>query len=526
MSVFFNGGDFSNDFDCGTFSGSEPLTTLTYLYETGNTKYNYFHINDTYIASSSGNFRNFYKVNSSTRSNIVLDTGYKILNSGDGIIYSETTGNYSVQIKTFGGATSSLGITAKNEWRPFTHTYYLDAFDPANHLLIVYNQSNQNSVDIKDYYLSKRTGFANANVLGINCNTNTASGELLSITEYTGNVRAPIINYLQANTSKQIRYIVLLYDVGIAFSGLNDALQVTRSTGVVRLDRSQSSKVYFSVVNDLTSYLYDTSQERTSINSLNNNTYSTALSNSSDFTTTPDQYVYNYSIARFAQSPVLVTHITARNPRDVSGYIDKITTRGIVSGYYLKGSGENNTYMTTESAFATGVTLFCSNSNINYVPTGLFRLSAPHISGGNLAGFEFRGSNELNPFGPGALFGYEYAYNNKVLFTGYNWYIMGTNESYNFQNILFIDNVWSDNATSSNQGTAYSWLRSGAFFSSGYENCPVGMVGHVYEPSNILNDYSYFVCWNSGLPFIEAAYRSNITSLKRWSCIGDPLLMK
>ncbi len=116
MSFYLEGGDFTHDKDGGIFSLSPyQSASLVYLYETGNTIYRW--LNSSTVIS--GNFRNFYEVNLPLNSRLIPDTGFNIINSGYNILYTENNNPFYVQIKEFGGDTSSILISGKNEWREF-----------------------------------------------------------------------------------------------------------------------------------------------------------------------------------------------------------------------------------------------------------------------------------------------------------------------------------------------------------------------------------------------------------------------
>jgi hypothetical protein len=129
-----------------------------------------------------------------------------------------------------------------------------------------------------------------------------------------------------------------------------------------------------------------------------------------------------------------------------------------------------------------------------------------HISTGqNLAGFTTWGAN-------GGIGG-NYSSDGTFRWSGNNnWYIMHTIESFNGQR-------------NSAQGCFTKWFQSGAFGGTGYENCPVGAVGHVEEPylENTTNT-GYYILWQTGYPFIECAWQARLTPF--YGVFGDPFVCK
>jgi hypothetical protein len=115
---------------------------------------------------------------------------------------------------------------------------------------------------------------------------------------------------------------------------------------------------------------------------------------------------------------------------------------------------------------------------------------------------------------------------NQVSFTGYNWYLMSSQESYNGHNFQVELGQLSELSRSANgHGTMFSWLSEGAFNGSGYSNIPVGCVGHPWEPGIIINDPRvYFGMWHSGFTFVECAWGSANGYIS--APIGDPLVVK
>jgi hypothetical protein len=546
-----------------TTGSSSFSLALSYMYNTGNC-YNDF-LNDYLDADIevfTGNLYPFYKVVATDQSSsaVIPPTNFvfypsdpntvKSFSSSTGIFYSTTANSFHISGTHNYGVTKTSSSASHSVTYISNKTYYPHEFDPAKHLLIVYNQASQDSIDIKNYYLAARTGIVNPNVLGISC-APALSGDVTSKIEYEENIRVPILNYLQTNLDKPIRYIILLYDIGTRFSGYNGI----SASGHPDIIIDNVTGLYFgapgyarySVVQDLSDRLDYVSGWRSSLNFSSTTSTYLAPSIIDSSLITPDNYNNRYTVAQYSNTPVLVTHITARTKNDVSGYIKKITTLGVVSGCYLRGSGQNNTYLfnfleadisgNSQTDYLrdqySGIRIFCPSANSVLLLSGqMNQTNIPRITGGDLAGFMYRGihqgyssSNPIQQFYDGSS-----TYNGYIRFTGYNWYIMSSAESFNGINMLYDANtgVWTDAVGAAGMTHIFGWLRSNSFDSTNYEHCPVGCCGHATEPTEMVNRYPYFILWNSGLPFIEAAYRSRIYSnvLLGWTCNGDPLLLK
>ncbi|HLP43731.1 MAG TPA: hypothetical protein VK145_00440, partial [Candidatus Nanoarchaeia archaeon] len=85
-------------------------------------------------------------------------------------------------------------------------------------VLLVYNTNSSDSVSLKNYYLSKRPGVAPINTLGIA----TTVGENIPLADFESTIRTPIVNWMQANSSKGVKYIILVRDIPSRISGFSD----------------------------------------------------------------------------------------------------------------------------------------------------------------------------------------------------------------------------------------------------------------------------------------------------------------
>jgi alpha-tubulin suppressor-like RCC1 family protein len=103
--------------------------------------------------------------------------------------------------------------------------------DVTKDLLLIFNTNSINSIVVKDYYLAHRPMVGGANVLGINCTTN----ELTSTTDFTNQILAPYLNWLNQNPTKHPQYIILFPEIP------------TRVWGDVTNDLTISNSVPFGV---------------------------------------------------------------------------------------------------------------------------------------------------------------------------------------------------------------------------------------------------------------------------------------
>jgi len=76
----------------------------------------------------------------------------------------------------------------------------------ADNVLVVYNSNSAESMQVRDYYLANRPGFANVNTLGVS----TDDAEVVDQKQFLSNIRSPIVDWITSHPSQPIYYIVLL----------------------------------------------------------------------------------------------------------------------------------------------------------------------------------------------------------------------------------------------------------------------------------------------------------------------------
>lgn len=402
-----DGGSFGEDIDgseitapsTGDIAYSFESIDATYLYNTGNIVYSAGsrgRYSDAYATTNSGisgsNYP-FYRISanwSNGRKNLdnikILCANAIPYNIHSGIFYTPQSGTV-----TFSGVSIDGNIVRTtnvfpviNNITPTTH-YEIDNFDPAQHLLICYNSNSQDSIDIKNYYLQTRPELSTANILGLSCNP-ALSGDMTSVEDYLYNIRNPIANYILDN-GKPIRYITLLYNIGIRITGTNsgslafdnypapwdvytsdfsDFVYSHVSSGeylpTLTIAGSLYGFFFFSGFNSHNG-LRGVRQENVGCAGFESYTDSSTvgLDGNAALAIDPDNTVSigiinsfkpwkRYSVTQFPYS-ILSTHVTARNKNDVSGYIKKIGQAELYNTYYRKGNKPVKNFYFVSSAY-------------------------------------------------------------------------------------------------------------------------------------------------------------------------------
>ncbi|MSR78832.1 MAG: hypothetical protein EXS59_01665 [Candidatus Taylorbacteria bacterium] len=340
-------------------------------------------------------------------------------------------------------------------------------------VLVVFNKSDPESVDLKNYYIANRPEFSGGNVLAVDYNpakscsgeANCLSGEVMYKYWFKDSTINPIEGWIKSHPDSKIRYIVLMK--GIPSRLVNPSADEDGIFGGVQ-----------------------------------------------------------YSISR--RFEVLVTSLNMGSSEATKRYIDKLklmyermpSKASIVSS---QGTGKNGT--TYYMSDATALAFKNDNPNAKVFADKLKRVrpgvklmyrgfDEPVISNAtDVSGFLSRG-----------LYGYaysgKYAIDGTVRFSGNSgWYIIETMESFN--------GVWTagDVPGENFQGNFVKWFSKNAFGGSNYENTPVGAVTHIEEPSlSGVNNPDFFSCWDSGEVFASCAWHSRETPY--FQAVGDPLVAK
>lgn len=543
-----DGGTIIPSIDGGLIS-SEPafqngyyfgLSSPTLLYETGNM----FSINtysgyDALITISTGIYYKFYQANrdtslSSNDSLLTGNLGFRLLESPDYKIYDKEKNIFysTVNQTRYSGvgpnddtATSSLfnsTPTIISNWGAQENNNA--EFTPSGNLLLVYNTSLQESIDIKNYYTGMRTGLVGANILGISCSH--YSGVYTNTGNYINNIRAPIHRYIMTG-NKPIKYVLLLHGIPSQITG-NDHTEETNLNDIYSV----------SVSYDLSTSLFRLSGYSRPSNFGSEFPRKDFLQqNVSIYNTSLVDIDRSFLFAEYSGNTALFCHLATiqGQTNDLSGYIKHICRDGVVDGPYLKGSGQNNTfayYYGNPALFNyPGVTpdtlgykhrsdSFYSSLGVNILMKKP-RNVLPYVTGRNVGGFVSDGfhsalySSDGTWDGISTMQGQWPRYGTRCNFSGYNWYITSHYESYAGK--LLIDYEAGGHVP------FVEFIRPETCGGTDYSNICVGFVGSLAEPFYPGIEYiDYFDAWFNGRTFIESAYMG--LNKRHYGIFGDPLL--
>ncbi|MCR4311260.1 MAG: hypothetical protein NUV54_01690 [Candidatus Taylorbacteria bacterium] len=346
--------------------------------------------------------------------------------------------------------------------------------------LVIYNESNLESVELKNYYLANRPGFKDANVLGVNyilktgCDTDSIclSGEVMYKYWYKETIADPITKWMQINKNKKINTIILMRGIPNRFinatvdeDGMKGSLQhdINKRFGVLvtSLDMGsvEATKRYIDKLNSTYSRM---SQPSIIISAVGGGKSGTT-------------YYSEDAKSRFAEPSSPAWQSTTRSAKLIK---DEVVSKNPTANVVYRSPSENHL------------------SNIH-----------------DVLGFMTWGEN--------SDLGGEYMFNGSMQFSGNSsWYLIHTFESYNGQ--------WVHGVTRPDehfQGNFIKFFSRKAFGGTNYENTPVAAVTHVEEPHlTKTNDPTLFSCWDSGIPFIYCAWSSRATPY--FQAVGDPWVAK
>jgi len=395
------------------------------------------------------------------------------------IVYTlyETTTSPEKQVFQRGTNTFSGEITSVEAW------IAVDT-PTADNILIIYNDTSEDSATIKDYYINNRPEFSEVNVLGVSC----SNAEQISNADYETYIRYPLIAWFTNNPTKPIRYIVLMYDIPSRTDGNgNYSVQYRVSKALQEVGLR-------------TGVIFDASQEQ-------------------------------FAAGKFQGETALVTSINMGSVADCTAYIDKLEAMylGMETPDILISA--NNAGYNLNSNYAFDDTDRCYDFSIlalrckNYVlgenadasilySANAVDVPAPdqttHITTcADVTGYHTWGANGEQ--------GGSYAVDGLVKFTGDSgWYIIRTVESFNGRR-------------STTQGHFTQWFSSTAFGSidngGNYDCTPIGAISHTEEPYlGGVGLSSYFGMWERGWNFADCAWHCRTTTF--FQAVGDPLVKK
>lgn len=209
--------------------------------------------------------------------------------------------------------------------------------DPSQNVLICYNSSSTDSTNLKTYYINNRPGMAYANVLSLTCDV----GENTTTANYASQIASPITSWMSTNSTKYIRYIILMHDVP------------------TRMTDDGNTSVAYKLTKELA-----TAGTRTGARFENANT--------------------KFTVYQYPGMTALVTHITSNSLTDCEAYIDKIAAiTAIPSSASL--------YYPMDSSSISGTTINDLSGNSN---SGTLHGSPPTVTGLISTALSFNGTNQ------------------------------------------------------------------------------------------------------------------------------------
>ncbi|MFZ5832447.1 MAG: hypothetical protein ACOY3P_20360 [Planctomycetota bacterium] len=378
------------------------------------------------------------------------------------------------EVRVTNSHSEEAGYTV-TEWIP-------DAVVPADHVLVIFNADNADSIEVKNYYLANRPGMSGAQTIGI---TGCPATEYVEDGLFDSTVRAQLASYLGANSI--IRYIVVCRGI---------PTRLTTDGG----DRYYQNGEVCSASHRLAYCLHDAGV-RTGL------TYLGATN--------------RFSVGQYQKLAGLVTHIDMGSQPATIAYIDKLAAMGALAGA-LDADGVT----ISASGAGAGGDIYVLDGVNAYLPAAdqvTARYDALVAEGVGTADIQIAypgGANITAAEDVGAYFSWgvhtiwtgDYATDGSVTFGGTsNWYLIQTYESFN-------------GVLTSSHGTYADWFSATAFGGSDYSNTPVGAAVHTAEPWGATLFASFFAAWDRGWNFAECFWSAY--PHKHMAAIGDPLVRK
>ena len=447
-------------------------------------------------AVDSGEIPDVDNFSSSNESIATIDSNGNVTHVSDGDVTITGTSDPSARTGTTRSAQIDITLSSAGGQTSEIVTYTPDPLDVSEHVLILWNSNVADSTTCKNYYLANRPEFGTysggntPNSLDCPCTTTGTDGiESITQSNFESQIRTVVLNWMTANPTKNIRYIVMMY-------GMPSRVTSTGQSVQYQLSR--------------------------------------ALSDTGSRTGTEFRHVENvFTLAEYQGTTALVSSLNMATLADAQAYIDKLKTiyNGMAVGNVVISANENNQggtdyYFDDNSRLYTfnkpgndnRLAVLEANASATITYAGNSGDTSPtpdqttHItSASNVAGYCTWGYNG----GQGG----NYANDGSVTFSGNsNWYAIMSIESFNGQRSTFQENI---------QG----WFAADAFGGTSYSNTPAIAVSHVEEPFlSGVNDGEYFKMWeqedSNGPMFlgIEAAWAWRNTPF--FQCLGDPLITR
>lgn len=382
--------------------------------------------------------------------------------------------------------------------------------DPVSNLLVVYNDQSIESGEVKDYYLANRPGFSNANFVpisyppkGCTASCPDPNGETVTDAElFQTAIKRPIVDWITAHPTKDIRYIVLLRGVPTRYS-------FTNQTGVLE---TMSLSYALSRAFDESCVRYEYRPEK-GVNL-------TEFPASPNCPAPSERAIGFFRKKAFPGTLALVTVLDMGSVRDTKAYTDKLknmydrmahkslkisATDAGVGGttYYLEDAREDS-HSAEAISRKKALEDISTSATIRYVPDGQWTPPVTEVE--DVLGFMTWGMH--------AGRGQNYATDRQFVFSGNsNWYIIDTLESYNGMR------------NNGSQSRYIDWFLSNSFGGTNYSATPAGAVVSVAEPYLVgKNSPKFFTCWDQGGLFADCAWQSKRS--KMTMAVGDPWVVK
>ncbi len=335
--------------------------------------------------------------------------------------------------------------------------------------VFVSNLNSAKSISVKKYYINHRPGASRARYLDISVNPD----EIISEREFNSSVRKPVLDYILANPSYDIRYIIM-------------------SMGIASRTSSGGTSTSVRLFNGLSDIGYRKGK-----------VYGPGSSNA-------------FNPAEYPGTTALVCFMNMGSLEATIAYIDKLERiwgEMPVKSDIISSAG---TDMRGDIYYAEEVQpIYSINSclnmlrelvNCNSLSSCVYTTSRPILRASNVAGYCSWGANGIQAK--------DYVTSGAVRFYGKSgWYLLATIESGNGQMI------------NDNQGDFVNFFSRNAFGGSSYENTPAGMSGFVEEPYLYgLYDSMYFALWDMGYILADTAWLCRKTPF--YIVVGDPLIKR
>ena len=335
--------------------------------------------------------------------------------------------------------------------------------DVSKDLLLVYNTNSLTSSNVCAYYLAHRPMVNGANVLGIGCGTVT--NELISGGEFTNQIAAPFLSWMETNPTKRPRYVVLFPDIPTVVE--------PRPNVGCRLRQIFPSYVPF-------------------VHYIN-------MGETNDMGNTNACMAYIDKLEYFGTNYCPGELYIAPSAR---GYAN---TNYCVDGL---GFGMSLARVITNSLVQSGV----SQSAIQYVDGSQPDVLTNHITHPtNVAGYFSSGGH--------SVLGNTFAIDGTVKFHGQSgWFAMTTYESYNG-----VRNYGPPNGLS----TYVEWYTSNAFGGANYENTPVAAVGNTDECHCVPDSAVLLGLWAAGKSAAISCWQAGHSQAGGTTLVaGDPFVKR